>query len=137
MQRFKAEFESDRPDPSHAKGHKTMYEHCEMSAAVLAGARQASDATGNESAFRRTVVLRDLSWSPLGPCAQLGAATNGAAVPERNLKTRYWFGSKALYAIALRYGSVHDIREAIGMGTYVAYFSLASRTPPNWRGSAP
>ena len=50
---------------------------------------------------------------------------NGAAVSERVLKTRYWFGSKALYAIALRYGSVYDIRKAIGMGTYVAYFLLA------------
>ena len=125
MQRFKTELESNRPDPGHAKGYKTMYEHCEMSAAVLAGARQASRAAGNESAFRRAVVLRDFSWSPLGPCANFEAAVNGAAVAERILKTRYWFGSKALYAIALRYGSVYDVRKAIGMGTYVAYFLLA------------
>ena len=125
MQRFKTELESNRPDPGHAKGYKTMYEHCEMSAAVLAGARQASRAAGNESAFRRAVVLRDFSWSPLGPCANFEAAVNGAAVAERVLKTRYWFGSKALYAIALRYGSVYDVRKAIGMGTYVAYFLLA------------
>ena len=125
MQRFKAELESDRPDPGHAKAYKTMYEHCEMSAAVLAGARQASEAAGNESAFRRAVVLRDFSWSPSGPCANFEAAVNGAAVSERVLKTRYWFGSKALYAIALRYGSVHDIRKTIGTVTYVAYFLLA------------
>ena len=71
MQRFKTELESNRPDPGHAKSYKTMYEHCEMSAAVLAGARQASRAAGNESAFRRAVVLRDFSWSPLGPVRQL------------------------------------------------------------------
>ena len=125
MQRFTAELESGRPDPGHAKGYKAMYEHCEMSAAVLAGARQASEAPGSESAFRRAVVLRDFSWSPWGPCANFEAAVNGAAVSERVLKTRYWFGSKALYAIALRCGSVHDVRKAIGMGTYVAYFLLA------------
>ena len=125
MQRFTAELESGRPDPGHAKGYKTMYEHCEMSAAVLAGARQASEAAGNEGAFRRAVVLRDFSWSPSGPCANFEAAVNGAAVSERVLKTRYWFGSKAVYAIALRYGSVRDIRKTIGTVTYVAYFLLA------------
>ena len=125
MQRIKAEFESDRPDPGHAKYYKTMYEHCEMSAAVLAGARQASEATDNESAVLRAVVLRNFRWSPTGPCGQIEAAVNGATVPERVLKTRYWFGSKAFYSIALRYASVHDIREAIRVGTYVAYFLLA------------
>ena len=126
MQRFKAEFESDlSPDPGYAKGYKTMYEHCEMSTAVLAGARQANETTGNESAIRRAVVLRDFSWSLLGPCAQLEAAVDGAAVPGRVLKSRYWFGSKALYAIALRYGSVYDIRKAIRVGTYGAYLLLA------------
>ena len=49
VQRLKADFESDRPDPGHANGYKTTLEHCMMSSAALAGARQASGARKNPS----------------------------------------------------------------------------------------
>ena len=159
VQRLKADFESDRPDPGHANGYKTTLEHCMMSSAALAGARRASEgaearsprqeepsagsargnpsheepsarsARGNPShekdALRNAVLLRTLHRETGTTCGQLEAAANGAEIPKRILLTRYWWGGKALYAIALRYGSVHEIRNLIRIGTYVAYGLLA------------
>ena len=163
-QRLKADFESARPDPGHANGYKSTLEHCMMSSAALAGARQASGAKGNpsqeepsvgaarrrtaregeplarkspqrgsargnpsheENALRNAVLLRTLHRETGTTCSQLEAAANGAEIPKRILLTRYWWGGKALYAIALRYGSVHEIRNLIWIGTYVAYGLLA------------
>ena len=173
VQRLIADFESDRPDPGHANGYKTTLEHCMMSSAALAGARQASgarkspsqeepsageregeplarkepsageregeplarkepsagSARGNPSlekdALRNAVLLRTFHRGTSTTCRQLEAAANGAEVPKRNLLTRYWWGGKALYAIALRYGSVYEIRNLIRIGTHVAYGLLA------------
>ena len=143
-QRLKADFESDRPDPGHANGYKTMLEHCMMSSAALAGARQASGARKNPSlekspqrgsargnpslekdALRNAVLLRIFHRGTSNTCSQLEAAANGAEIPKSILLTRYWWGGKALYAIALRYGSVHEIRNLIRIGTYAAYGLLA------------
>ena len=143
VQRLIADFESDRSDPGHANGYKTTLEHCMMSSAALAGARQASGARKNPSqeepsageregeplarkdALRNAVLLRTFHRGTSTTCRQLEAAANGAEVPKRNLLTRYWWGGKALYAIALRYGSVYEIRNLIRIGTHVAYGLLA------------
>ena len=142
-QRLKADFESDRPDPGHANGYKATLEHCMMSSAALAGAKQASGARGYPSheepsageregaplvrkdALRNAVLLRTLHRETGTTCSQLEAAANGAEIPKRILLTRYWWGGKALYAIALRYGSVYEIRNLIRIGTHVAYGLLA------------
>ena len=163
-QRFKAEFESDRPDPGHAKGYKTMLEYCATSAGVLAGAEQSqrketfrvldelvsgravvtepsqssatatpladrrasrSRAARNENAFRNAVLLKTYQVQDSTICGQLEAAANGAVIPNSRMLTRYWWGGKALYAIALRYGSVYEIRNLMRIGTHVAYALLA------------
>ena len=127
-QRLKADFESDRPDPGHADGYKATLEHCMMSSAALAGARQASgerEPPHEENALRNAVLLRTLHRETGTTCSQLEAAANGAEIPKDVLLTRYWWGGKALYAIALRYGSVHEIRNLIRIGTHVAYGLLA------------
>ena len=124
VERFKAELESAQPDEGHAKGYKSRFEYCEISSAVLAGARGPATTS---SALRSAVVLKE---SKLGDanrrhCLALKAAIGGSAVPEVRLKTRYWWGGKAFYAIALRYGSVHEIREFTRWGTRIAYVLLA------------
>ena len=124
VERFRAELESERPDEGHAKGYKSRFEYCQMSSAVLAGARESATTS---SAIRSAVVLKE---SKLGDanrhhCLALKAAVGGSAVPAVVLKTRYWWGGKALYAIALRYGSVHEIREFTRWGTRIAYVLLA------------
>ena len=90
---------------------------------------QPGSARGNPSlekdALRNAVLLRTLHRETGTTCGQLEAAANGAEIPKRILLTRYWWGGKALYAIALRYGAVHEIRNLIRIGTYVAYGLLA------------
>ena len=122
-QRIKAEFTSDRPDPGHAKGYKAMVEHCMMSSAALAGAKLASEKA--ENALRDAVLLRTFQIEAGTTCGQLEAAANGAAIPKSIVPPHYWLGGKALYAIALRYGSVYGIRNLIRTGTHVAYALLA------------
>ena len=122
VQRFATELESDSPDEGIAAGYKTTYEHCEISGAVLVGSAGASS---GESALRNAVVLQEFKRGPFHLCHQVAAAVRGAVLPPGVLKTRYWWGSKALFAIALRYGSVHEIREFIRIGTQAAYFLLA------------
>ena len=136
VERFRAELEVDvrqpllqrqsRPDPGHAKGYKGMYEYCEVSSAVLAGARGSREigAADKDGTFRSVVVPKVLRWAA-HPCDAYEAAVLGAAVPKHALKTRYWFGGKALYAIALRWYSVYQIREFTRIATYVAYLLLA------------
>ena len=140
VERFRAELESDRPDPGHAKGYKGMYEYCELSGIVMAGAMRAgqvgrAEEAGGESALRNAVILKRLIPTPGTPhldyldaevyCNLLEAAANGAVVPIGVLKTRYWFGGKALYAIALRWFTVYQIRELTRVATHVAYLLLA------------
>ena len=131
VQRFKAELESAIRDEGNAKAYKGMYEYCELSGTVLAGARKA----GEGSAFRDAVILKALTPTPdspdagslrLGPiyCGLLEDAVYGAAVAEYILKPRYWWGNKALYAIALRHLSVHELREFTRIATRVAYLLL-------------
>lgn len=140
VERFQIESESDRPDPGHAEGYKGMYEYCELSGIVMAGARRAGRAgqageAGEESALHDAVILKRLIPTPGTPhldfldaevyCDLLEAAANGAVVPIGVLKTRYWFGGKALYAIALRWFTVYQIRELTRIATHVAYLLLA------------
>ena len=124
VERFAAELASAQPDEGHAKGYKSRFEYCEVSSAVLAGARGSATTS---SALRGAVVLKELKLGDANRrhCMALKAAVGGSAVPEVLLKIRYWWGGKALYAIALRYGSVHEIREFTRWGTRVAYVLLA------------
>ena len=142
MQRFQAEFESDQPDEGHAKRYKGMYEYCELSGIVMAGARRMKLVVAHhqvppreENALRNAVILKRLTPTPgtshldalsrRAYCNLLEAAANGTALPRGVLKPRYWFGGKALYAIALRWYSVYQIREFTRIATYVAYLLLA------------
>ena len=127
QQRFKAEFEAGRPDEGVARGYKTNYEYCELSETVVAGAKWA----GEGNVFHQSLALRTFEDMPGADdrCYELdlavNVAPNGAEVPESWLRPRYWWGSKALYAIALRYLSVHEIRELTRISTRIAYLLLA------------
>ena len=122
QQRFRAEIEADRPDAGQARGYKTDYEYCRMSEAVLAGAERA----GEGRAVRDAVMLKTLAgMSGDDYCYELDAALNGAEVGGDFLSARYWWGSKALYAIALRHLSVREFREFTLAATRIAYLVLA------------
>ncbi len=129
QQRFRAEFEAGRPDEGQARGYKDDYEYCQISETVMAGAKWARGRRAVDDA----VVLRTFGRMPGGRmpgvdgryCHELAAAANGAEPVDLVLKPRYWWGSKALYAIALRYLSVHEIRELTLAATRAAYLLLA------------
>ena len=127
VERFKTELESNRPDEGHAKGYKTWHEYCLVANAVLGGSREAG--ADEDRAFRNAVLLRELRLWPGGAdrtgCGALEAALNGSTVGEGFLRTLYWWGGKALYAIALRWASVYEIREFTKVATHAAYLLLA------------
>ena len=122
-QRFQAEFEAGRPDEGWARGYKSDGEYCDISEAVMAGAKWARGRRAVDDA----VVLRTFRPMPGADerCHELRAASNGAETGMMTLKPRYWWGSKALYAIALRYLSVREIRELTLTATRAAYVLLA------------
>ena len=119
QQRFAEAFES-RPDEGHALGLKSEFEYCQVSSAVLASA----DGT-RVAPFPRIAVLRVYHSEESGYCGALRDAAHGAALADQNLKTRYWWGGKALYAIALRHVSVSGLRELTRAITYLAFGLLA------------
>ncbi len=123
QQRFRAEFEAGRPDEGWAKGYKNGAEYCQISETVMAGAKWARGRRAVDDA----VILRTFRNLPDadGFCHELRVVSNGAEPVEMVLKTRYWWGSKALYAIALRYLSVREIRELTLTATRAAYVLLA------------
>ena len=62
---------------------------------------------------------------PDGSCRSLREAAGGGEPDSEPLKTRYWWGSKALYAIALRALSVYELSELTKTATRLAYALLA------------
>ena len=122
-QRFQAELDAAQWDAGYARGFKTAWESCELSAAVMAGAR------GEGSPLRDALLVRafypHVHFYPFGYCNVLREASGGGEPDSRPLKTRYWWGSKALYAIALRALSAYELRELIKAVTRLAYALLA------------
>ncbi len=123
-QRFYVERDAAQQDLGCARRYKcpssikTTYEYCELSSAVMAGAR------GGGSPLRDALLVRWFedrrAW-----CAALHEALDGGEPDSRPLKTRYWWGGKALYAIALRFLSVYELRELTKSVTWLAYALLA------------
>lgn len=120
QQRFVKAFES-RPDEGHALGIKSEFEYCQVSSAVLASADDTRVAP-----FPRIVMSRVYHSEEHGYCGALRDAANGATLPDQNLKTRYWWGGKALYAIALRHVSVSGLRKLTKAITYLLFGLLAA-----------
>ena len=125
QQRFRAEYAAvggGRQDAGVVGGWSPGCEYCELSESVMAGAKRA----GEESAFRDAVMLRTFPVHDPGYCCyELDVAAHGGDVREVTVRTRYWWGSKALWAIALRYLSVHQIRELTRISIRIAYLLLA------------
>ena len=118
-QRFQAELEAAQWDAGYARGFKGTWEYCELSSAVMEGAR------GGGSPFRDVLLVRVFFVHPYDYCRDLREALGGGEPDSILLKLRYWWGSKALYAIALRSLSVYELRELTKTATRLAYALLA------------
>ncbi len=99
------------------------FEHCQISAMVLAGARD----TGGYGPLVDAVVLRGLHTESRHSnyCAEAKAASVGVDVGSYPVKPRYWWGGKAIFAIALRWLSVAEFYRFVGIATGAAWLLFA------------
>ena len=117
-QRFQAEIDAAQRDAGYILGFKIAWEYCELSSAVMAGAR------GGGPPLRDALLVRAFKSIPYGFCHALRETLGGREPVNRPLKTLYWWGSKALYAIALHSLSVYELRELTKTTIRLAYALL-------------
>ena len=97
------------------------YVYCEISLPIL---KMAERREAGENSFLDAVALKTLGREG-APCSRLKAALNGVEQEELPFKARYWWGSRALFAIALRHFSAAEVRELLEVCIYAAYALLA------------
>lgn len=96
------------------------WEYCAWSGMVLAGAAD------DNHPFVAAIMLRRLKTATQSDnCPELKDASRGGHPYSVPTKLQYWWGSKALYAIALNYLSVQEIHQWLRVATYSAYLLLA------------
>ena len=98
-------------------------EFCEISVGVLAGAHPDERSSSLADAALPKSFERNLP--PYTYCSVLQRAIDGQELAPNMMKTRYWWGSKALFAIALRRLSVWEAHQFILFATYGAWLLLA------------
>ena len=99
------------------------YEYCEIAATVLAGARDRSGHGELSDAVLLRILQEESHHSNY--CAEVRVASTGADLTSRVLKFRYWWGGKAIFAIALRWLSVVEFHRIVETATYVAWLLFA------------
>lgn len=126
-QRFQTSFHPERLDAGLVERKRPA--RCEIPLVTLAGADQPG--VPEEHSLLDALLLRILNVqdgsSIYAYCHKLDAASSGSAeVSESLLKTRYWWGSKALFAIMLRGMSVLETRDLIRWAAAAGYITLAA-----------
>ena len=115
---------AEHRDSSHIRPgnlYDGPYVYCEISLSIL---EMAERRAAGEPPFLDAIALKTLGRKG-PPCSRLKAALNGVDQEESPFKPRYWWGSRALFAIALRHFSAAEVRELLEAGTYAAYALLA------------
>ena len=111
-------------------GHNS-YEYCYLTGAVLAGSASSTTPL-HDAVFPRGMALdrgrggdfcRELRRSSAAALAGVNTTANAELNPR--VAVSQWVGSKALYAIALRFLTVHEYHELIRKATYCAFAMLA------------
>ncbi len=104
---------------------KAPWDDCEISQTVLGGARNEAKNLIVDAVMIK-IAHPPKSLDRIDPCQKLKKMTVEDAEPRLLwIKSQYWWGTKAVYAIALRYFSVFEIREFIKTAVYFAYLLLA------------
>lgn len=110
--------------PPYIAGFNYSQEYYEISMAVLAGAN------GGDSPLTDALLLK--SFRPQGDVTLesswhrgLKDIVDGRPLEKTFMDPPHWWGSKALYAIALQYWSVSEILEILRVTSYAAYLLLA------------
>ena len=95
------------------------HEYCNITSLTLGGSKRHT----NSHAVRDAVLLQRLGPAWYNACLTASLPVPpGQPITEEN--SRYWFGSKAVYAAALRWISIVDFYELIRNLIYFAYITL-------------
>ena len=101
-----------------------IWEFCQVAQTAIAGAHR----DAGYSPLTDAVLIKSYERvvAPGGfHCNELGhVAVEGAALPKVVEQSRYWWGSKALYAIGLRWLTIFEMHRLILYGTYAAWLLL-------------
>lgn len=95
------------------------WQYCELSVAVIGGGVRDESYNAFVDAFMPKAIR------PGTPCGAFSGVVAGSTTGNGPLKLRYWWGTKALYAIALRYLTVFRYHQLIEIATYGSYLLLA------------
>ena len=121
LQRFES-LETEFTRKEYVRKYADPFENCQVFNSVLRGAESASGSEGHSLHY---AVLLQVYY--VQGCGPIYAAINGddpkpaALEKPRMLKTRYWWGNKAIYAIGLRFLSLAQFRQMVEFATYLAY----------------
>ena len=131
QQRFAVVADADRASgsegvvPGYFDGARRLldFEFCQISAMVMGEAHRVDGDSWLESAVLPGILKR--TDPNRISCVEFPDSANSAELREGKVKFRYWWGSKALFAIGLRFLSVLDIHRVILFSTYGAWLLLA------------
>ena len=134
QQRFADEFEADRQFIGIPSDRLELFSNCQISLAIIAGAYR-------DAAYRPlvdAVLMKNYAEQNIGTygyyCRELRVASAGGELERIIEKTRYWWGYKALSAIALRYLTVPELYWLILVANFGAWLLLAAAVAPmGWR----
>ena len=121
LQRFQA-LETDLARKEYVRGYSSTFENCQLYNSVLRGAESASGAEGHSLHY--AVLLQIYNVEDCGPVYDAVGDDDLQSVALETpviLKTRYWWGNKAILAIGLRFLSLSQFRQVVEFATYLAY----------------
>ena len=99
------------------------FEYCEIASAVMVGARDKTEYGPLVDAILPRNLAKRTEHSNY--CPEAKAEARGADVRTRLIQFRYWWGGKAIFAIALQWLSVLEFHRFIEVATYAAWLTLA------------
>lgn len=121
LQRFQA-LETDFARKEYARGYSSPFENCQLYNSVLRGAESASDAEGHSLHHAVLLQVYDVEdCEPVYDAISDDDPQSAALEAPKLLKTRPWWGNKAILAIGLRFFSLAQFRQVVEVATYLAY----------------
>lgn len=121
LQRFQA-LETDLARKEYARGYSSAFENCQLYNSVLRGAESASSAEGHSLHYAVLLEVYDVDGCEAVHYAISDDDPQSAALEATKiLKTRLWWGNKAILAIGLRFFSLAQFRQVVEFATYLSY----------------
>ena len=122
LEKALTELDSDRPDLGYLSRISARYEYCQRVSLTLAAAKPLDGDNALVDAALPRAITAD---PPIGYCERIRLAGDGGDLGQSALAFRYWWGSAALYSIALRFLSDADMRAWTRILTVFAWGLLA------------